>query len=237
MHPFPSGSPSTCLRIRKCALTRRVRHHRKRGCMLTSDFLTKKSDFLTDVIWKMHFATYMFEGTNVRAVIIPYHCSLLLRKCPAPPPPCPCPCPPWPCLPWRTCLPRWPSAPSGPHTPPAPAPGSCAGRAWTRTFPRLMVSRTLGAAGDAEPWRSVERTRHESGGRHRGALSPACPERAAADAGPQTTAEHAVVALSPHSSDQRSCFFGSSRDGASNEARASPRAPERRGEPGRDTGP
>jgi hypothetical protein len=33
-----------------------------------------------------------------------------------------------------------------------------------------------------------------------------------------TTAEHVVVALYPHSSDQRSCFFGSSRDGASNEA-------------------
>jgi hypothetical protein len=86
-------------------------------------------------------------------------------------------------------------------------------------------------------WRSVERTRHESRGRHRGALCPACQERAAADAGPQTTAEHAAVALYPHSSDQRSCFQRSSRDGASNEARASPRAPERRGEPGRDTWP
>jgi len=46
----------------------------------------------------------------------PYHCSLLLRKRPAPPPPCPCPCPQWHCLPWRTCLPRWPSTPSGPQS-------------------------------------------------------------------------------------------------------------------------
>jgi hypothetical protein len=38
-------------------------------------------------------------------------------------------------LPWRTCLPQWPSAPSGPQTPPAPAAGSCAGHAWTRTSP------------------------------------------------------------------------------------------------------
>jgi hypothetical protein len=37
-------------------------------------------------------------------------------------------------------------------------------------IPRLMVLRTLGA---------VERTRHESRGRNRGALCPACPERAA----------------------------------------------------------
>ena len=28
---------------------------------------------------------------------------------------------------------------------------------------------------DAEPWRCWERTRHESRGRHRGALCPACP--------------------------------------------------------------
>ena len=34
----------------------------------------------------------------------------------------------------------------------------------------------------------------------------ACPERAAADAGLQPTAEHAVVALYPHSTDQRSCL-------------------------------
>jgi hypothetical protein len=104
----------------------------------------------------------------------------------------------------------------------------------------LSRLRSQMARRDAEPWRSVERTRHESGGRHRRALCPACPERNAADAGPQTTAELAVVALYPDSSDQRSCFFGSSRDGASNEARASPlRAPERRGEPGpgRDTWP
>jgi hypothetical protein len=31
--------------------------------------------------------------------------------------------------------PPWPSASSGPQTPPAPAAGSCAGRAWTRTSP------------------------------------------------------------------------------------------------------
>ena len=30
---------------------------------------------------------------------------------------------------------RWPSAPSGPQKPPAPAAGSCAGHAWTRTSP------------------------------------------------------------------------------------------------------
>ena len=46
----------------------------------------------------------------------------------------------------------------------------------------------------------------ESRGRHRGALSPACPKRAAADVGPQTTAEHALVTRYPHSTDQRSCF-------------------------------
>ena len=51
-------------------------------------------------------------------------------------------------------------------------------------------------------------------------MCPACPECAAADAGPQTTAELAVVAVYPHSSDQSSSFFGSSRDGASSEARA-----------------
>ena len=65
----------------------------------------------------------------------------------------------------------------------------------------------------------MERTRHESRGRHRGPSCPVCPERAAADAGPQTTAELAVVAVYPHSSDQSSSFFGSSRDGASSEAR------------------
>jgi len=41
---------------------------------------------------------------------------------------------------------------------------------------------------------------------------------AGGEARSQTSAEHAVVALYPHSSDQRSCFCGSSRDGASNEA-------------------
>jgi hypothetical protein len=87
----------------------------------------------------------------------PYHCSLLLRKCPAGPSSA---------LPWSR------------------------GRSARR------------ARRDTEPWRSVERTRHESGGRHRGALCPACPERAAADAGLQKTAEHAVVALYPHSSVQ-----------------------------------
>jgi hypothetical protein len=59
---------------------------------------------------------------------------------------------------------------------------------------------------DAEPWRSVERKRHGSRGRHRKALCPAHPERAAADAGAQTMADHAVVALYPHSTDQRSCI-------------------------------
>ena len=57
------------------------------------------------------------------------------------------------------------------------------------------------------------------------------------DAGPQTTAEHAVVALYPHSTDPTSYLGAAEMPGASNEARASPRAPERRGEPGRDTGP
>jgi len=65
--------------------------------------------------------------------------------------------------------------------------------------------RTLGEF-EALEMLGAERTRHEPGGRHRRALSPACPERAAADAGPHTTAEHAVVARSPHSSDQMSCL-------------------------------
>ena len=92
---------------------------------------------------------------------------------------------------------------------------------WSRVdsdIPRLMVSRTLGAAGEA---------RCRAFGAHEARVG-----LAAADAGPQTTAEHAVVALYPHSTDLK-C----SRDGTSNEARASPRAPERRGEPGRDTWP
>ena len=59
-----------------------------------------------------------------------------------------------------------------------------------------MVSRTLGAAMPS------------LGGRWsaRGTSRVACPERAAADAGLQPTAEHAVVALYPHSSDQSSCL-------------------------------
>jgi len=94
-------------------------------------------------------------------------------------------------------------------------------------IPRRMVSRTLGAAMPS------------LGGRWsaRGTSRVACPERAAADAGLQPTAEHAVVALYPHSTDQSSCLGAAEMPGASNEARASPRAPERRGEPGRDTGP
>ena len=63
-----------------------------------------------------------------------------------------------------------------------------------------------------------------------GLCVPACPERAAADAGLQKTAEHAVVALYPHSSVQRS---SAPSLGA---AETSPRAPECRGEPGRNTG-
>jgi len=47
----------------------------------------------------------------------------------------------------------------------------------------LTDARCGQASRDAKPWRSVERTRHESRGRHRGALCPACPERAAADDG------------------------------------------------------
>ena len=59
-----------------------------------------------------------------------------------------------------------------------------------------MVSRTLGAAMPS------------LGGRWsaRGTSRVACPERAAADAGLQPTAEHDVVALYPHSTDQRSCL-------------------------------
>ncbi|MFN9903326.1 MAG: hypothetical protein ACK55Z_32050 [bacterium] len=48
-------------------------------------------------------------------------------------------------------------------------------------------------------------------------------------AGPQTTAEHAEVALYPRPKE----LPWTSRDGASSK----PRAPERRGEPGRDTWP
>ena len=61
--------------------------------------------------------------------------------------------------------------------------------------------------------------------------------RAAAHAGPQTTAGPAVVALYPHSTDHTKEILKSSRDGASNEARASPRAPQRRSESGCDTRP
>jgi hypothetical protein len=95
---------------------------------------------------------------------------------------------------------------------------------WSRVdsdIPRLMVSRTLGAAGEAR-CRALEVS-----GAHEARVAWTAPRgfvSCLSGAGPQTTAEHAVVALYPHSSDQRSGFFGSSRDGASNEARA--RAPE-----------
>ena len=70
---------------------------------------------------------------------------------------------------------------------------------WSRVdsdIPRRMVSPTLGAAMPS------------LGGRWsaRGTSRVACPERAAADAGLQPTAEHAVVALYPHSTDQMSCL-------------------------------
>ena len=106
---------------------------------------------------------------------------------------------------------------------------------WSRVdsdIPRLMVSRTLGAAGEAR-CRALEML-----GAHEARVGWAALRgfvSCLSGAGPQTTAEHAVVALSPHSSDQRSCFFGSSRDGASNEARANPRAPERVGAGARET--
>ena len=59
-----------------------------------------------------------------------------------------------------------------------------------------MVSPTLGAAMPS------------LGGRWsaRGTSRVACPERAAADAGLQPTAQHAVVALYPHSTDQICCL-------------------------------
>jgi hypothetical protein len=88
----------------------------------------------------------------------------------------------------------------------------------------LLAMTTLALFHASEPLRSVERTRHESHGQHRGAFFVR-PERAAADAGPHTTAEHAVVALYPPlpSLHQPKELLRSSRDGASNEARASPR--------------
>jgi ribosomal protein L37AE/L43A len=75
--------------------------------------------------------------------------GLLLRKCSAPPPPCP----QWPCLPWRR------AAPSDPQTPPVPAAGPCASRAWTSPGSWSRGRSARRARRDAEPWRSVERRR------------------------------------------------------------------------------
>ena len=71
--------------------------------------------------------------------------------------------------------------PAGAISPPPNMSRSCAGRASTRTSPGSWSRghSVRRARRDTEPWRSVERTRHESRGRHRGALTPACPGRAA----------------------------------------------------------
>jgi hypothetical protein len=50
----------------------------------------------------------------------------------------------------RTCLPLWPSAPSGSQTPPVPAAGSCAGRAWMRTSPGSWSRRSSARRGRRE---------------------------------------------------------------------------------------
>ena len=99
----------------------------------------------------------------------------------APPPPCPCPCP------QRPCIPRWRTAPSSPQSPPAPAAGSRAGRAWTSpgSWFRGRFKRRAMRYANPGRWSALAVSWAQTGG---------------------GSADDAVVALYPHSSDQRSCL-------------------------------